>query len=199
MPQQIPTDVGPFVVSADGSARLPGALTVAGAVSSTGGVAAGTVSPRCVHTGNCPAMASTDGVDTTPSITETYVAECFVPCNMTVTGIGIFNGSAVGTDKLMAILYDATGAVVATTATAGTTAVNTDIYQAIPLTAPVSIVGPATYYVGLQCNGTTYRFNSLSRGLYGAGKITGTTFGVAAAITPPTTMVVNLGPIAQLY
>ena len=144
-------------------------------------------------------MASTDGNDTTPSATETYFAEIFVPCNMTVTGVSIFNGSAVGTDKLVGIIWDVNGTALGNTATAGTTASGTDTYQSIALTAQLALKGPATYFVGIQVNGTTYRFNSWPIGAFVAGKKTSTTFGTVPSITPGSSFTANLGPMITLY
>lgn len=179
-----------------------GAVTVRTTLTATGGIAAAggfSTSPRNMHTGGIPATQTTDGNDTMPVITETYIAELWVAANVSATGVAVFNGSAVGTDKLVLAIFDSTGAVVANTATAGTTATGTDAYQKINLTAPVTLKGPATYYVGLQVNGTTYRFNSHILGGFGASKKTGETFGTLTAVTPPTTFTTALGPMASLY
>jgi hypothetical protein len=195
------------VLLKDGGATLTGALvgttgTFSGAVAATGGVSpAGgfTLAPRGVHSGGITATQVSDGNDTTPSVTETYICEVIIPANMTITGIAFFNGSAVGTDKLVGILFNSAGVVVANTALAGTTATGTDAFQLIPLTATYAAKGPATYYIGLQVNGTTYRFNSHILGVFGASKKTGETFGTPTTITAPTTFTTALGPIASLY
>ncbi len=44
-----------------------------------------TVSPRLCHTGGIPAQVSTDGTDSTPSVTETYICEVFIAASTTVT------------------------------------------------------------------------------------------------------------------
>jgi hypothetical protein len=213
MPLNIPSDTGPLVYGLDGlmgvgnekptekldvvgNAKVSGTLAVTGGISAAGGF---TAAPRCIHTGGVTVTQTTDGNDTTPVITETYIAEVFVPANMSITGIAIFNGSAVGTDKLVAALYDSTGAVVANSALAGVTATGTDTFQRLPFTAPYSARGPATYYVGLQVNGTTYRFNSHIAGNFGASKKTTEVFGTLTTITPPTTFTTAVGPIASLY
>ena len=92
----------------------------------------------------------------------------------------------------------AAGAVVASTAAAGATTAGADAYQRLPLTAPITLPR-GTYYVCLQMNGTTDRYNAHAIGNFGAGKATSTVFGTASAITPPTTFTANLGPIASLY
>jgi hypothetical protein len=92
---------------------------------------------------------------------------------------------------------DSSGNIVAQTAS--TAASGTDAYQDVPFTATYSAVGPATYYVLLQNNNTSNRFNSHTFGRFGASKKTGETFGMFTTITPPTTFTTGLGPIATLY
>lgn len=217
MPLHVPSDAGPLAFGMDGNfgvgvenpterldvagnVRITGDVTITGAITGGSTPAGGfTLSPRCLHTGGISVTQTTDGNNSTPSATETYIAEIMVPANVEITGIAVFNGSAVGTDKLVAYLCDSTGAVVANSALAGTTAVGTDAFQALDFVTPYDAVGPATYYVALQCDGTTYRFNSHILGVFGASKKTGTTFGELESITPPTTFTTALGPIASLY
>ena len=157
-----------------------------------------TRSPRLCHTGGFTPAANTDGTDTTPSATETYIAEVLVPGpgSVTITGISLFNGSA-NAGNIQLALADSAGNIVAQTAS--TAASGTDAYQDVPLTAAYTAVGPATYYVLLQNNNTSNRFNSHTFGRFGASKKTGETFGTFTTITPPTTFTTALGPIATLY
>lgn len=154
------------------------------------------VSVRCCHTGGIPATQTTDGNDTTPVVTETYIAEVFIPCRSTVTGIAFLNGSAVA-GNITGILYNKDGVVVGSTAS--TAASGTDAYQSVNLSTAYVAEGPATYYVGLQCNNISQRFNSHILGRFGASKKTGETYGTATNITPPTTFTTAQGPIASLY
>lgn len=164
------------------------------------------VSARCWHTGNLPAQVSTDGNNSTPVVTEIYLAEVFVPANATLTGVAIFNGSDV-TDVVKVGLFDASGTLVATNATggAGTQASGADAYQRIPFTSSVDVKGPGTYYVGCIYSGTTSRFNTHTIGNFGAGKLTGHVYATAfettakSGLTMPTTFTTALGPIATLY
>jgi hypothetical protein len=152
--------------------------------------------PTRYHTADVPPLTTTTGTDTTPVVTETYLARIVVHYSTTLTGISVLNGSAVA-GNLNAILYDADGQVVASSgavAQSGTAA-----YQALPFTAPVTVVGPAVYYVGLQCNNTSARFRSHILSVVPGGKKTGETFGTATAITPPTTFTTGLAPIASTY
>jgi microcystin-dependent protein len=153
---------------------------------------------KLIHTGGLPAHATGDGTDTTPVVTETYIAEVFVPGpgSVSLTGVSLFNGSAVA-GNIQVALADSNGNVVAqsaATAAAGTTA-----YQRIPFSAAYNAIGPATFYVLLQNNNTSNRYRSHTFGDFGCSKKTGETFGTFTAITPPTTFTAGQGPIASLY
>lgn len=153
------------------------------------------VGPTVFHTGGAAPMTTTTGTDTTPSVTETYIAEVHVPLNATLTGVAVLNGSAAA-GNLTAILYDSNGAPVAqsaTTAQSGTAA-----YQKIPFASVYQAKGPAKYFVGIQCDSTSARFRSHILGNFIAGKKTGETYGTATAITT-STFTTNLGPIADVY
>ena len=183
-------------VTAASTLGVTGALTPIGGVVAAGSFAA---APRLVHSGGLPARVSTDGTDSTPSATETYIAEVYVPCNMSVTGVATMNGTVAGTDNLVVALYNSSGVVVANSALAGTAASGVDSYQRVAFTAPYAAVGPATYYVSTSYNGTTTRFNTHVLGNFGASKAIAQTFGTLATITPPTTFTTGVGPIASLY
>ena len=156
-------------------------------------------SPRCVHTGGTSPQTTTTGTSKTAAAsTKTYVAELVNPVTTLVTGIAIFNAATVGTDKYMAYITDAAGVVVATTALAGVTTSGAAAHQLIPLTAVKTLV-PGTYFICLQVNGTTDTFRAHAAGSFATIEISSTVFGTAGAITPPTTFVAGVGPIASLY
>lgn len=155
------------------------------------------ISGKLFHTGGVPATASTSGTDATPVITEVYIAEVFVPANVTLTGVSVMNGS-VASGNLKVGLANSAGAVVATSAS--TAMSGTDAYQRVPFTATYAAKGPATYYVLLFIDNTTARFNTHTFGDFGAAKQTGQTYVTGfTAITPPSTFTTALGPIASLY
>lgn len=176
---------------------------------------AGIVSPRLFHTGtHGPALAA-DFNNTTPgATTEIYVAEMLVHLPCFSTGAAIFNGSDV-TDNVKIALYDATGQIIASTAsTAGSGA---DAAQLVPWawefvtdkTTKTASVRPielraGTYFLAVDYAGTTSRFQTFVAGSFGAGKITGTVFATAflttsLTITPPVTFTTVLGPVISLY
>lgn len=165
-----------------------------------GGVLPGggfSASPRLCHTGAAPPQLSTSGTDQTPVITEVYICELFVPCNMSATGFAPMNGSAVS-GNLKVGIADSTGAVVATSAS--TAQSGTDAYQRIPFTSTAALKGPATYWALVIVDNTTARLNSHTFGNFGASKQTGQVYATGfTTITPPTTFTTALGTIGNLY
>lgn len=118
----------------------------------------------------------------------------------TFTGIDVLIGATGGTDNLIVELHDSTGAIVATSALAGTLAGTANLFQRIPFTAPYT-AAPGTYYAVVQSNGTTANIAVLaSAGISGITNGTATgTFGTSAAITPPTTYTAGVSPLVHLY
>ena len=152
-------------------------------------------SPRCNHTGNTPVKASTDGTDSTPVVTETYIAELNLDGPVRATGFAAFQGSvAAGNCKV--ILYNSAGAVIASSAS--TAIVGTDACQRVPFAAPINL-RPGVYYIGMQFNNVANRNTTHPIGNFGASKKTGEVFNTATTITPPTTFTAGLGPMGGLY
>lgn len=162
------------------------------------GTSTATASPRGIHTGQQPAITSASGNDSTPSITETYVSEIFVPSNMTITGIALFNGSNV-TGNVTVGLADSTGAPISGAVSASTAGSGTDAYQLVPFATPYSAIGPATYHIMVQYSSATARYNTHALGTHGVLVQTGQTYGTLTSFTPPTTFVTNVGNICGLY
>lgn len=154
-----------------------------------------TFNPSNLHTGAIPAYVSTFGNDSTPVITETYIAQIDVPHSCTMTGVAIFNGSVASGNIKVGIADDqgVLAAQSASTAMAGTTA-----YQRVPFTATHLAKG-GTYYILLQVDNTTARTRTHTLGNFGASKKTGETYGTFTTITAPTTFTANVGPVASLY
>lgn len=188
--------------AADRTYTIPDAGADANFVMSRSGVpAAGgfSVSPRNIHTGASKPMATTDGTDYTVVATEVLIGEAYVDANCTITGIALFNGSAVAGNVKVG-LADSAGNIVATSAS--TAQVGTDAYQLIPFTAPYAAKGPATYYVVVigDTGGGTSKINTHTVGSFGADKQTGATYATGfTAVTPPTTFTTGRAPIASLY
>lgn len=148
------------------------------------------------HSGEAAPMTTTTGTDTTPVVTETYVARVFLPVNVTLTGVSILNGSAVA-GNVMVILYDAAGVPVAQSASTAQAGVAG--YQQIPFTAAYQAQGPGRYFVGVQFNNVAARFRTHILGNFSVFKKTGETFGTATTLTPVSTFTTGVGPIASTY
>lgn len=202
---------GPVTSTAGFVGAVTGDVTgnTTGLVTPTLGVAAGAggfiASPRLVHTGGVPAQISTEGTNLDAVVTEIYVAEVFIPCNMTITGVAVLWGAATnGNAKVMLFsVVGTTGTRVAISATTDVSAFTADSYGTnIAFSSTYAAVGPATYYVGVMCDDNTNDVNTHILGAFGAGKITGKTYATEsgyASITVPTTFTTGLGPIASLY
>lgn len=151
---------------------------------------------KAFHTGDVGANSTTMGTDTTPVVTETYIARVFVPVNTTLTGVNILNGSAVAGNVTVG-LADWNGNVLAksgSTAQSGTAAL-----QAIPFANTLDVLGPGTYYVMVQFNSTSARFRTHTLGAFVTQKRTSQTYGTLTNFTPATTFTTGVGPIATTY
>lgn len=186
-----------------GAITAQSTLAVTGATTPTGGIAAAggfSAIPAGIHTLGTMASVSTYGTDTTNVNTEAYISAIFVPANVSVTGLSVFNGSAVaGNIKAYLFASDGTTAIGATASTAQT---GTDAYQRMALVGgPIAVKGPATYYIAVtgDTNGGTQKLNTHTLGEGPAWKSTGLTYGTLASITPVTTFTTAVGCVASIY
>lgn len=152
---------------------------------------------------NWQPVAATSGTDTTPASGTQFVTSVFVPANKTLTGVSYLVGSVGGTDKAYAVLYSASGAVLAnsTLASSGTTVGTLATQQTLAFTSTYACKGPAMYYVGISMNGTTARLRTVPAHCQGgifAGSVS-QTHGTVAAITVPTTFTADKAPVVFLY
>ena len=117
-----------------------------------------------------------------------------------ITGLEVLVGATGGTDNWIVELHDSTGALVATSALAGTLAGTANQFQRIAFTAPYTALA-GTYYLALQSNGNTATYGAYVTPAQGAALngSAGGVFGTSAAITPPTTWTQGLGPMMDLY
>lgn len=184
-----------------GAVTITPATTITGALTPTGGVVGAggfTMKPSNINTCGIPPRLSTDGTDTTPAVTETFIAQVDVPANMTLTGVAIFNGSAVAGNVVVG-LADSTGAPIAAAKSASTAQSGTDAFQRIPFATPYAAKGPASYFVQVQFNNTSARLNTVLFGNCSTLKQTGQVFDTLTSFTPPTTFTASVGPYAGLY
>lgn len=191
-----------------GTSTLTGAVTAPAGVTGnvtgnltgniTGQVVAATSSPRLIATGGYPAIISTSGTDSTPVVTETYVTEIYVPVNMTITGVALFNGSNV-TGNVTVGLATAAGAPIAAAKSASTAGSGVDAYQLVPFAAPYAATGPARYYIQTQYDSGTARYNTHHVGVFGCTKQTTQVYGTLTSFTAPTTFTADICNMASLY
>ena len=194
-------------LTAEAAATVGTTLGVTGIITPTGGIGPTATKARGLR-------LSTTDVDTSATLsalgtdaaaadaTTVYLCSIFVPVNCTVTGIATLNGTNITTDAFVNYLFNAAGALVGKTAAAGTLPTPADTFQEVDLTAPVTAVGPAVYFIGRQHNGTTIGFQSIAtaRGVAPlAGSVAGTSFGAETTVVPPTTFTAGKGPFAYLY
>lgn len=134
--------------------------------------------------------------------TTSHVVDIQVTEKFTATGIGILNGATVGTNKHCLALYDASGGLVANTATAGALTAGANSFQEVAFTAAVTLQ-PGIYYIFEQMNGTMDTIRTIATATFinkRAGTVTSTVFGtIPLAISPPTTFTADKGPVAYLY
>ncbi len=178
-------------------------LAVTGAITPTGGIAAAagfSAAPRALHAQGQKAITTSDGNNSTPSTTETYITSMFVPCNMTITGVNVFNGTDVTGNITVALANAVTGAAIAAAKSASTAGSGTDAYQKVPFAAPYAAKGPANYLVCVQYDSATARYNTHTLGTDPCVVQTGTTYGTIPTISPlPTVFVTNIGNIMSFY
>lgn len=132
--------------------------------------------------------------------TTLLYSEIFVPFPMTVTNINVLQGTAVGTDKMRALLFDEDGAFLVGTAVAGKDTAGADTFLQIALTA-ATLLPPGRYYVGVKMDGTTDELQCLSAGspMLITEEETGHTFAGNDDITSvATTFTADVGPIVFL-
>ena len=183
-----------------GALTASSTLAVTGTTTMTGGlVATGRSKYSTVPIGSV-AYGSFGG-DTAYVAGTIYIADIFIPRNITLTGVGVLNGTAVGTDKLIVALFNSAGTKVANSALAGTTASGTDAFQEIAFTGTYAAVGPARYWIGVQCDGTTAKGRMVVTSTFidVLTKSTAGSFGTVGNQTVPTTFTTAVGPIAYVY
>lgn len=139
---------------------------------------------------------------TTPSATTMYCSELNLPHSKLLTGLGVLNGTTVGTDKHLVALYDSGGKLLANSAVAGATSAGASAYQDFAFTSVFFAVGPARYFGCVQTNGTTDTIRMAVTGqadtILTKGQ-TGITFGTIPSLTVPATFTTAVGPFVYAY
>lgn len=160
----------------------------------------GPVTWPCIPMG-AAALTGFETNGTAPVAGTINLTEVYVPYAQTWTGVGVLNGTVVGTDNFIVMVYGNDGTLLANSALAGTLSAGASAFQNIAFTTPVTLL-PGRYYLGVQSNGTTATLRHLLSA-NGATNCTSATAGVfgtlPATITVPNTFTTAVGVITQLY
>jgi hypothetical protein len=147
------------------------------------------------------ALTSYETSGTAPVAGTMNLTEIFVPYWNTWTGIGVLNGTTVGTDNHLVALYGSNGALLANSAVAGAVSAGASVMQNRAFLTPINLA-PGRYFLGVQSNGTTATLRHLLAA-NGSNVCTSATTGVfgtvPATMTVPSTFTTAVGVISQLY
>lgn len=150
------------------------------------------------------ALTSLETNGTAPSAsTSIYCTEIDLPASQMITGLGVLNGTTVGTDNHWVLLYDSGGNLLANSAPAGALSATASVYQKFAFTTKYFAPGPAKVFGCMGTNGTTatvrHAITSVNDNIL-AGAVTGQVFGTAAGtITVPSTFTTATGPYLLVY
>jgi hypothetical protein len=191
----------PTINGATVSGTFAGAFTTSGVQTPTGGFAAAggfTASPRNIWSCGVSYNGATSAFTAqTPVATEVYITEVFIPANVTVTGVTMFNSGTISGNVKVG-LANSSGVNVATSAS--TAQSGTSTIQLVPFTGTYAAVGPATYYITTFFDNNTTRPWAVTLGSCGASKQTAQTYATGfTTVTPPTTFTTALGTVSALY
>lgn len=185
-----------------GAAALAGA-TFTGPVVASGGLTPAVTGWTVWPTGlGVDILNNTSLSGTAPAAAgDIYYSSCYIGSNCTLTGIMLGVGSVGGTDSWIAILYSSAGAVLANSSTSGIAVGSSASKQKFAFTSTYAATGPGLYYIGLQSNGTTAKFQAYINSVeaWTAALKTGNSFGTLTLGTPATTYTGSQGPVACTY
>lgn len=130
-----------------------------------------------------------------------YMCEGFLPRSKLVTGIGVLNGTIVGTDNLIVALYDGLGNLLANSALAGVLSAGANAFQEINFTIPYKLKNDGIYYFATQSNGVTCTTRRVAASTYlrRTKSVAGVFGTLPANIAPPTTFTADVGPISYVF
>ena len=140
---------------------------------------------------------STTGTDTAGVNGTVWIGAINIPRETNITGISFLVGATGVTDKVIVMLFNSAGALVANSAVAGTQIGTAATMQRVPFTAQYG-AAPGLYFVGVQTNGNTSTIRTQVFGDHPTASIS-QTFGTPVAITPPSTFTTNYAPYCMLY
>lgn len=129
-------------------------------------------------------------------------SEIFVPYWNTWKGIGVLNGTTVGTNKYTVALFGSNGTLLANSAAAGVTTTGASVMQNLSFVNPI-LLAPGRYFLAVQLDGNTDTVRHVLSA-NGSNVICGTQTGTATVIptsitTISTTFTTAVAPICQLF
>ena len=141
--------------------------------------------------------AGTGIASATAAVGTFYEAELFIPVNTTITGLAILNGATIS-GNVSAAIYDTAGNLLANTAVVAQAGASA--YQSIPLTTPLSVNGPARFFVVFTFSSATATFYAFTAGFQKSGTLAGQTIGTWTMLpSVPTAFTANVAPVAVTY
>lgn len=158
-----------------------------------------------VGPGNLGALTGINTNGTTLTANQTYFTDVFIPETAKVlTGIGILNGTTVGTDKGIVMLFNSAGTLLANSAVTGGGALTAgaSTFQQYAFTAPYTTLNPGRFWIGYQSNGTTDTVRMVVTSTWIdvlTGSVAGANAVATASITPTTTFTTAVGPLSYVY
>jgi hypothetical protein len=147
-------------------------------------------------------LNATSGTAQAPVTGTWYYAQMYVPWTFTATGlIASVPSGENGTTKWNGAIWNSSGTLMTSSATAGTTTPAANETFKLPFSAATSLPGPAVYFAGIQTSATAPSFEAFNNNAEGfiVGDQAGT-FGTIVNITTPSTgYTVNTGPMLKTY
>lgn len=190
-----------FVDLSSSQPSIGGAKTFMSALTPSGGITP-TISGFTAFGvgGQIDILNTTSGASTAMVAGSIYYGAALIPYNCVLTGIMATVGGTGGTDSWIGALYDSGGTLVANSITSGMTVAAANTKMNMPFTSTCNVVGPAVYYIAIQSNGNTAKFQALNNTLEGfvTGSATGV-FGVLPSIAPGTSYTQAAAPFANTY
>ena len=142
-------------------------------------------------------ISTTTGTDTSGVNGTVWINSINIPRETNITGISFLIGATGVTDKVIVMLFNSAGTLLANSAVAGTQISTAATMQHVPFTAAYG-AAPGKYFVGVQTNGNTSTIRTQVFGDHPTASIS-QTFGTPVDIAAPTTFTTNYGPYCMLY
>ena len=156
-----------------------------------------------VGPGNLGALTAIDTNGRAGVANTMWFSDVFVPYPAVLLGIGVLNGTTVGTTKAIVTLYNSAGTLVANSSvtTGGAVTSGASAFQQRAFVSAYT-AKPGQYWIGVMPDSTTDTWRTIQAATW-VDTNTGTVAGVAATatptITPTTTFTASLGILSYVY